>query len=53
MAFPDVDVSQGTVLLLGGLSGCGKSTWLALVAALVAPTLGTLVVAGHPLNALK
>ena len=53
LAFPDVDVEQGAVLLLSGPSGCGKSTWLALVAALVAPTAGTLVVAGQPLNALK
>jgi putative ABC transport system ATP-binding protein len=53
LAFPDVDLAQGAVLLLSGPSGCGKSTWLALVAALVAPTTGTLVVAGQPLNALK
>lgn len=53
LAFPNVDVEQGAVLLLSGPSGCGKSTWLALVAALVAPTAGTLVVAGQPLNALK
>ncbi len=53
LAFPDVDAAQGAVLLLSGPSGCGKSTWLALVAALVAPTVGTLVVAGQPLTALK
>lgn len=53
LTFPDVDVPQGAVLLLGGPSGCGKSTWLALVAGLVAPTAGTLTVAGQSLNALK
>ena len=53
LTFPDVDVPQGAVLLLSGASGCGKSTWLALVAALVAPTAGTLTVAGQPLDALK
>jgi putative ABC transport system ATP-binding protein len=53
ITFPDVDVPQGTVLLLSGPSGCGKSTWLALVAALVAPSAGTLTVAGQPLGALK
>ena len=53
LSFPDVDVAQGAVLLLSGPSGCGKSTWLALVAALVAPTYGTLTVAGQPLSALK
>jgi putative ABC transport system ATP-binding protein len=53
LQFPDVDVAQGTVLLLTGPSGCGKSTWLALVAGLVAPTAGSLVVAGQALNAMK
>jgi len=53
ITFPDVDVPQGTVLLLSGPSGCGKSTWLALVAALVAPSAGTLTVAGQAIGALK
>jgi len=53
LAFPDVDVPQGAVLLLSGPSGCGKSTWLALAAALVAPTAGALVVAEQSLGALK
>lgn len=53
LQFPDVDVAQGVVLLLSGPSGCGKSTWLALVAGLVAPTTGTVEVAGQPLHALK
>ncbi|MDD5480317.1 ATP-binding cassette domain-containing protein [Rhodoferax sp.] len=51
--FPDVDVPQGAVLLLKGASGCGKSTWLALVAGLVRPAAGQLVVAGQDLNALN
>jgi len=34
LAFSDVDVPQGGVLLLGGPSGSGKSTWLALAAGL-------------------
>lgn len=53
LRFPDVDVSQGAVLLLSGPSGCGKSTWLALVAGLVAPTGGDITVAEQSLNALK
>ena len=53
LAFPDVDVPQGTVLLLSGPSGCGKSTWLALVAGLVAPTSGELTVADQALGTLK
>ena len=50
--FPDVDVPQGGVLLLGGPSGSGKSTWLALAAGLVAPSGGSLQVAGQVLGAL-
>jgi len=53
LEFPDVDVAQGTVLILSGASGCGKSTWLALVAGLVAPTSGAVTVADQPLSALK
>lgn len=50
--FPDVNVPKGDVLLLGGPSGSGKSTWLALVAGLVAPSAGSLQVAGQALGAL-
>jgi putative ABC transport system ATP-binding protein len=50
--FPDVDVPQGGVLLLGGSSGSGKSTWLALAAGLVAPSGGSLQVAGQALGTL-
>ena len=53
IAFADIDVAQGAVLLVSGPSGCGKSTWLALVAALVAPTAGSMTVAGQNLDALK
>jgi putative ABC transport system ATP-binding protein len=50
--FPDTDVPQGAVLLLRGASGCGKSTWLALSAALIAPTSGVLTVADQALAGL-
>lgn len=53
IAFPDVDVVQGSVVLLSGPSGCGKSTWLALVAGLVKPGSGTLTVADQPLSTLS
>lgn len=46
LLFSEVDVSHGAVLLLRGLSGCGKSTWLALMAALVAATTGELMLGG-------
>lgn len=53
LAFADVQVPQGGVLLLSGPSGSGKSTWLSLVAGLIAPTAGTLEVAGQNLSALS
>ena len=52
LVFPDIEVLQGTVLLLSGASGSGKSTWLSLVAALVAPSAGELEVAGQHLSRL-
>ena len=53
LAFPDVALAQGEVLLLSGPSGSGKSTWLALVAALVAPCAGSVRVAGQDIAALR
>lgn len=53
LAFADIDIAQGSVLLLHGPSGCGKSTLLSLVAGLVAPSSGQLTVAGQSLHALK
>jgi putative ABC transport system ATP-binding protein len=53
LVFPDVAVPQGAVVLLSGLSGSGKSTWLALLAALVKPQNGALTVAGQDLRALS
>ena len=49
LAFADLDLPPDGVLLLGGASGSGKSTWLALVAGLIAPTAGQLEVAGQAL----
>ena len=51
LAFADLDLPQGGVLLLGGASGSGKSTWLALAAGLVVPSAGRLEVAGQALDA--
>lgn len=53
LQFPDVAVPQGGVVLLRGASGSGKSTWLALAAGLLQPTLGAVTVAGQPLAELK
>ena len=52
LTFPDIAVPQGGVLLLRGRSGSGKSSWLALAAGLMAPSAGTIEVAGQSLGAL-
>ena len=52
IAFPNVNVSQGEVLILRGNSGSGKSTWLALLAGLLMPQQGELTVAGQRLNGM-
>ena len=51
--FPDTEVPQGAVLLLHGLSGSGKSTWLALMAGLLRPASGRVCVAGQDLSAFS
>ena len=53
MQFPDLSVAQGEVLLLSGSSGSGKSTWLALMAALVKSQSGSVRVAGQDLSVLR
>jgi len=53
LAFPDVTLEQGAVLLLSGPSGSGKSTWLALLAALVKPQQGALTVAAQDVTKLS
>ena len=52
IAFDDLHVAQGGVLLLGGASGSGKSTWLALAAGLLKATGGEMTVAGLALSQL-
>ena len=52
IVFADLDVAQGGVLLLGGASGSGKSTWLALASSLLLPTAGEMTVAGQALTQL-
>ncbi|MGC1174822.1 ABC transporter ATP-binding protein [Polaromonas sp.] len=52
LRFEDIDVAQGGVLLLRGVSGSGKSTWLALAAGLLSPGGGDIMVAGQSLKAL-
>ena len=52
LAFADLEVAQGGVLVLGGASGSGKSTWLALAAGLLQASSGDLTVAGQDLRQL-
>ena len=52
LAFADLDVAQGEVLLLSGASGSGKSTWLALAASLLPVSSGDITVAGQDLKQL-
>ncbi len=52
LCFPDAAVPQGGTLLLRGPSGSGKSTWLALMAGLLTPSAGRVVVAGQPVGEL-
>ena len=52
LAFADLEIAQGGVLLLKGASGAGKSTWLALAAGLLKPTSGEVTVAGQALSQL-
>ena len=53
LSFDDIDVPQGGTLLLHGISGVGKSTWLALAAGLLTPDQGEIVMARQPLSSLS
>ena len=50
--FPALGLGQGDALVVRGNSGSGKSTWLALVAGLLVPSKGDLLVAGQSPGAL-
>ena len=50
LAFADLDVAQGGVVVLSGASGSGKSTWLALAAGLLEASNGEIIVGGQNLK---
>ncbi len=45
----DLAIAQGEILVLLGPSGCGKTTLLRMMGGLLAPTRGSIRVAGHDL----
>ena len=46
----DVHVDEGELVTLVGASGCGKSTMLAILAGLLPPTSGDVLLDGHPVT---
>ncbi len=46
----DVEVAEGEFLTVVGPSGCGKSTLLGILAGLVAPTRGSVLLDGRPVT---
>jgi putative ABC transport system ATP-binding protein len=53
LAFADITLSRGHTLVLRGASGSGKSTFLALACGLLAPSAGTIAVAGQDVGAMR
>src|SRR5215472_3778845 len=51
LANVDLAVGDGEFVTIVGPSGCGKSTLLMLIAALLAPTSGTVRLDGRPVTA--
>lgn len=47
----DVDVKKGELVSIVGPSGCGKTTILRMIAGLLKPTSGTIIVGGHQCTA--
>ena len=52
LGFADVELPQGATMLVLGPSGAGKSTLLALIAGLLTPSAGRVVVGGTDVSAL-
>ena len=49
----DLDIGQGALTLLVGPSGCGKTTLISIIAGLLEPTAGEIVLFGTPRSALR
>lgn len=50
--FPDIEVKSGEALLINGESGCGKTTFLHLLAGLRSPTSGVISITGQDITRL-
>src|SRR5437588_11559839 len=46
----ELSIAAGEFVSVVGPSGCGKSTLLMLISGLIAPTTGSIVVGGAPVN---
>jgi ABC-type lipoprotein export system ATPase subunit len=51
--YPDIQCDTGESLLVQGASGCGKSTLLHLLAGLLKPTMGNVIIKGIDLHHLN
>src|SRR5438874_12959476 len=49
----DLDLPSGEMTLLVGPSGCGKTTLISIIAGLLNPTAGEVVVLSNPLHQMK
>ncbi|PYS38430.1 MAG: ABC transporter ATP-binding protein [Acidobacteria bacterium] len=49
----DLDIAYGETTLLVGPSGCGKTTLISIIAGLLNPTDGEVIVLGHDLSELR
>ncbi len=53
LAFPDLELKSGEILVLSGPNGSGKSTLINLMAGLLRPQQGSLLVGGLKLETLS
>ncbi len=53
LSFPDMMMSRGQSILLLGASGCGKTTFLSILAGLLKPDQGQVVIDGQDFYALS
>jgi len=49
----DLDIEDGTFVVLVGPSGCGKSTLLRMIADILPPTSGSITIGGHTPNSAR